>query len=198
MIDNSAGGDFGFVLRTTGPHTECLNGHRLDYAGVTHFFSHGLNMHATTCALCAELRLDRHAWFAVDHTLVHRADQGANPRVGIEFVMYPPRAPAGVGEIRLLVEQQPVGRVRVQMCRIERRGVIRQVEVKPPYRRRRIATMLVTCAVARGSRYTWSTVSGPNTVEARSFCASLLAEHRLQLGEPHYCSHMAQANGDLG
>lgn len=198
MIDNSAGGDFGFVLRTAGPHAECLNGHRLDYAGVTGTFSHGLNMHATLCALCAELHLDRYGWFEVDHTRVRHVDDQAESRPGVEFVIYPPEVRAEVGEIRLLFERKHVARVRVQMCAVERRGVVVHVEVKPSHRRRRMASLLIACALARGHRYHWSTVTVSNTVEARAFCASLMAGHHLRLGEPHYCSHMLQANGELG
>jgi ribosomal protein S18 acetylase RimI-like enzyme len=175
-----------------------LNGHRRDYAGVTGTFSHGLNMHATICALCAELHLDRYGWFEVDHTKVRRVDETVESRIGVEFVMFPPKVPAGVGEIRLLFERKHVARVRVQLCGVERRGVIVHVEVKPSYRRRRMATVLLACAMARGLRYHWSTVPVSNTVEARAFCAALMAGYDVQLGEPHFCSHMLQANGELG
>jgi hypothetical protein len=45
-----------------------------------------------------------------------------------------------------------------------------------------MATMLIACALARGPRYHWSTVPVVNSVQARAFCASLMTEHRLQLG----------------
>lgn len=187
-----------FVMRTVEPHAECLNGHRLDYAGVTHMFSHGLNTHATCCDLCAELHLDRHAWFAVDHTLVRRADEEVDPAVGIEFVIYPPEVPAGTGEIQLYFERKPVARVRLLMCRVERHGVLVHVEVKESYWRRRMASTLIACAVARGPRYHWSTVPVPNTAAVRAFCASMTTQRELHIGQPHYCSHMAHANPALG
>jgi hypothetical protein len=37
-----------------------------------------------------------------------------------------------------------------------------------------------------------------NTVEARAFRASLMVEYQLRLGGRHYCSHMAQTNGECG
>jgi hypothetical protein len=198
VIDDSAGGDFGFALRTAGPHAQCLNGHRLDLAGVTQFFSHALNMHATQCNLCAELKLDRRAWFEVDHREVRGADQVPRFRLGVEFVLYPPRARAGVGEIQVHFERQPVGRIRLQMCGVDRRAVVVRVEVKPSHRRRRLATLLVTCALTRGADYDWSTVAVPDVPEVRSFVASVMTGRSLRLGEPSYCSHMAEANGDFG
>ncbi len=97
MIDRSAGVDRGFVLRSAGPHVECMNGHLLSIAGMTSSFSHSLNTHATYCVLCTEMRLDRHAWVSVDHTVVRREDEPENPRTGIEFVACPPQTPAGIG-----------------------------------------------------------------------------------------------------
>lgn len=177
-------------MRAEGSHAECMNGHLLRLAGTSMFYSHGLNMHATACDLCTDLRLARHAWFTVDHTVVRSADAPADPRGGAEFVLYPPRVSAGIGEVQLRFDGQPVARVRLQMCGVDRRGVIVHVETKESHRRRRMATVLIACVLARGSRYQWSSVEVPNTLESRAFCASLATAHEVRLGEPHYCSHM--------
>jgi ribosomal protein S18 acetylase RimI-like enzyme len=198
VIDRSAVEDNGLVLRTNEPHEVCLHGHRLEYAGAIWSFNQHLGLDTTACALCSELHLDRRAWLVVDHTRVRRADEPVASTVGAEFVLFPPRSAAGIGEIRLVFDRVEVARVRLQMCHVDRRGVIAHVEVAPAYHRRRMATILIACAMSRGPRFQWSTVPVVNTLEARAFCASLMTGRQLQLGEPQYCSHMALANDDLG
>jgi hypothetical protein len=116
-------------LRTNETHAECLNRHQLDYAGAMQIYSRHLDMDAVACALCTELHLDRRGWLLVDHTRVRRVDEGVEPVADVEFVLYPPRERAGIGEIRLWFERAPVAHVRLQMCRVDRRGVVAHVEV---------------------------------------------------------------------
>ncbi|HEY3692086.1 MAG TPA: GNAT family N-acetyltransferase [Pseudonocardiaceae bacterium] len=149
------------------------------------------------CALCTELRLDRPAWFPLDYTAVRRVDVPVKyHRPIVELVAHPPDRPAGVGYIALQIHERSVADIDVQMCGIDHRGVIEQIRVDDGYTRRRIGTLLVDAALARGPAFRWSTTKIDNSVTARAFWASLAPAEPLQLGIPDYCSHMRIANGE--
>ncbi|WP_329072638.1 GNAT family N-acetyltransferase [Amycolatopsis sp. NBC_01480] len=189
--------DPGYPFRAPGPHARCLNGHSLDLAGQTLPYYHVLDLDATLCNLCIELRLDRPGWFPLDHTAVRRVDVPRKyHRPIVELVAHPPDQPAGVGYIALQISERSVADIDVQMCGIDRRGVIEQIRVDDTYRRRRIGTLLVAAVLARGPGFQWSTTKVDNSVSARAFWASQQSARSLSLGRPDYCPHMKIVNGE--
>jgi hypothetical protein len=57
---------------------------------------------------------------------------------------------------------------------------------------------LLDAALARGPGYHWSTTRIGRAEEVRDFWAYQDPAEPLHLEQPHYCTHMRQANGELG
>ncbi|MEV6903444.1 GNAT family N-acetyltransferase [Amycolatopsis sp. NPDC051372] len=176
-------------------HEYCLNGHRLDVAGRNSSFDADLWLGTAACNLCYELRLPRASWAVVGLRFAHEAPPG---RHYLRLVAHPPQVRAGVGQILLELHGTPLGDLGVRMCSVDERGVIEQVRVDDDCRRHGVGTVLVTAALARTPGYAWSTTALENTTAARAFWAAYRPAVPLQLGEPAYCSHMREADGEYG
>ncbi|WP_409186473.1 GNAT family N-acetyltransferase [Amycolatopsis sp. VS8301801F10] len=173
-------------------HECCLNGHRLDIAGRNASFNPNLWEHHHSCNVCSDLHLPRTSWLEVDLTLAH--EQVGNGRSRLRLVARPPSTAAGVGQIALEVRGEPVGDVDVQLCAVDRLGVIEQVRVDEDCRRRGVGSLLVAAALSRGPGYGWSTTVLDRTPRARAFWAALRTDVPIRLGEPQYCGHMLDAS----
>ena len=185
-------------FRSARAHARCLNGHLQDVAGGGRSHHRRLRLETLTCELCWSLRLPRSRWFVVEHATLtlprqvaaHRRDQP------VTLAARPPAVCAGVGRIELRIHGEVFGWVDVQLCGIERRGVLVNVTVADQHRRRGIGGVLLDVALARGPGYTWSTYKLGDGVDVRAFWASLDLGEPVQAGEPFYCSHVLQANGE--
>lgn len=194
LPSSSPSGDSGYPARPAGQHKRCLNGHDLALARVSHGWDHSVYVPITTCELCFALRLPRATWYEVNLQFVHEAPATA---ASLVLAARPPRVLGGVGQIVLLLHGQPVGDLDVQMCQVDRRGVIEQVRVdpSPSYRRRGFGTVLLAAALSRGRGFRWSTTAIEDSLAARAFWASQHLPDAMTLGDPRRCTHMLQANG---
>ncbi|HEY2041654.1 MAG TPA: GNAT family N-acetyltransferase [Jatrophihabitans sp.] len=185
-------------FRSGRTHTRCLNGHVCDVAGSSNGYDHTMRLATSTCELCRTLRLPRDSWFVIDHrpeqhpgVLALRAD---NP---VQLTPRAPRVRGGVGRIELSVRGTVWAYVDVQLCGIERRGVLVYLAVDGPHRRRGLGRVLLDAALARGPGYTWSTVKfDEDDVTLRAFRATAELPESVQVREPFFCSHMLEANGE--
>ncbi|MGW4487873.1 GNAT family N-acetyltransferase [Amycolatopsis sp. NPDC004368] len=193
MSDESSAGRLGMPLRADVRHEYCLNGHRLDIAGRNSSFNPDLWLATGSCNLCQELRLPRSSWGSVGLRFAHEEPLG---RHYLSLVAHPPQIRSGVGQIVMELHGKPLGDLDVRMCAVDQRGVIEQVRVDEDCRRHGVGTVLVTAALSRGQGYAWSTTALENTTAARAFWASYRPSVPLQLGEPAYCSHMREADGE--
>lgn len=182
------------VFRTAERHEYCLNGHRLDMAGRNCGFDHGYWLSSVTCTLCRELRLPRATWDEVDHLRLGAEHPPTHAKLLLDIARPPVRA--GVGQVIARLDGVPIADLDLRMCPVDERGVIEHVRVDDQRRRRGLGTVLVAAALARGPGFRWSTTVVDKAVEARAFWATYRPGVRLQLGEPHYCSHMREANGE--
>ncbi|MFI5611324.1 GNAT family N-acetyltransferase [Amycolatopsis sp. NPDC051903] len=176
-----------------------MNGHLREIAGSNMGHHHALRLAKCTCVLCSRFRMPRATWLVVAHE--PRELTGGAAEMHARFpVQVTPRRPAeraGVGRIELVIRGEVFGYVAVQLCGIDRRGVLVQVAVAPAHRRRGIGGLMVDTALARGVGYTWSTVAFDlDDVELKGFRASLDLPEPVQVGEPFYCSHMLTALGE--
>jgi GNAT superfamily N-acetyltransferase len=181
-------------FRTAEHHELCLNGHTLARAGVNCSFDHGYWLSSVTCLLCLELRLPRTTWDEVDHLRLGAEHPPTHAKLLLDIVRPPMRA--GVGQIVATLDGAPIADIDLRMCPVDERGVIEHIRVDDQYRRRGLGTVLVAAALARGSAYRWSTTAVDKAVAARAFWASLRLAAPLQIGEPFYCSHMREADGE--
>jgi GNAT superfamily N-acetyltransferase len=183
------------VFRTAERHQYCLNGHHLDRAGRNCGFDHGYWLSAVTCMLCHELRLPRATWDEVEHLQLGAEHPPTHARLVLDIARPPVRA--GVGQITARLDGTPIADVDLRMCPVDERGVLEHVRVDDQFRRRGLAGVLVAAALARGPGFHWSTTVVGKAVEARAFWASVRPAVPLQIGEPFYCSHMREADGEL-
>lgn len=187
--------DSGYPIRSAGPHSHCLNGHNLRTAGMNCGFDHAWWLSTTTCNSCRELEWPRPTWCELDH--LHLA--GEKPETNAELVLAA-RRPAllgGVGQLEVRLRGAAIADINVRMCHVDERGVIEQVRVDEPYRRRGLGVVLVQAALARGPSYRWSTTSVADSAAARSFWASRRIPAGLELSVPFWCSHMREADGEF-
>jgi GNAT superfamily N-acetyltransferase len=185
-------------FRSKREHARCLNRHDLRVAGCSSGVHRGLRLSTHTCELCWSLGLARSTWFTVDQhevTLPNQITARGRDRP-VVLVARPPAVRAGVGRIELRIRGVVFGWVDVQLCGIERRGVLVRVEVIEQQRRRGVGSVLIDAAFARGPGYTWSMRPLLDTAEVRAFWASLDLPEPVQPGKPFYCSHMLRANGE--
>jgi GNAT superfamily N-acetyltransferase len=189
------GSDSGYPVRSEGQHRYCLNNHDLQTAGMTTGFDHAWWLSTTTCETCRALKWPRATWCEVDH----RRLVGEKPSTHAKLVLAA-RRPAllgGIGQLEVLLREAPIADMDVRMCPVDERGVIEQVRVDEPYRRRGFGVLLVEAALARGPGYRWSTTVVSDSAEARSFWASRRIPAGLELGVPFWCSHMREADGEF-
>ncbi|HKN54919.1 MAG TPA: GNAT family N-acetyltransferase [Amycolatopsis sp.] len=178
-------------MRTAETHERCLNGHVLALAGQHSSFDRAVWLHTWTCNLCRDLRLPRASWYEVDHLEM----EGEGPsHERLVLAMRRPDVPAGVGQIEVRLHRKAIADLDLRMCWIDERGVIEQVRVDEPYRRRGFGTLLVATALARRPGYRWSTTPIEDTIAARAFWAAQRLPPGLQLGDPFHCSHMHEAD----
>ncbi|MET7990540.1 GNAT family N-acetyltransferase [Amycolatopsis sp. NPDC005232] len=186
-------------FRSARDHARCLNGHLREIAGSNSGYHHALRLSTWTCLLCARFRLPRQTWLEVEHKPCDVAGAAADMRAGFP-VQVVPRRPAvrgGVGRIELHIRGEVFGYVGVQLCGIDRRGVLVHVAAAERHRRRGIGGLMVDAALARGPGYTWSTAPFDlDDVELKAFRSTLDLPEPVQVGEPFYCSHMLEAMGE--
>jgi GNAT superfamily N-acetyltransferase len=199
MFERSNGdGPDDLPFRSGRAHTRCLNGHLREVAGSNNGYDHTMRLATSTCELCSTLRLPRASWFVIDHqpeqhprVLALRAD---NP---VQLTPRAPRGRAGVGRIELSIRGTVWAYADMQLCGIERRGVLVHLAVDVPHRRRGLGRVLLDAALARGPGYTWSTVKfNEDDVTLRAFRATAELPESVQMREPFFCSHMLEANGE--
>lgn len=185
-------------VRSARRHARCLNGHDLEQAGVNGGYHHDLRTSTWTCNLCRELHLPRARWLVIEHGQPTPAEHAAErARVWpVLLVARRPEARAGIGRLELRVRDAAIADVDLQLCGVDHRGVVRRIRVDVAYLRRGFGTVMLDAAMARGPGYHWSTVELDPSPQARAFWATQAPIEQLHLGEPHYCSHMREANGD--
>lgn len=110
--------------------------------------------------------------------------------IGLKLIAQPPPTTAGVGQIRLYLDQDIVSEVDVTLCGVCRRGLIEHVRTEPSQRRRGLARTTVTAALVRGPSYTWATTTVNDDPIARAFWANF---PRTAAGQPLWCEHMRAA-----
>jgi GNAT superfamily N-acetyltransferase len=181
-------------FRTAERHAYCLNGHQLDRAGRNCGFDHGYWLSAVTCNLCLELELPRATWDEIDHLRLGNEAPPTQTKLLLDIARPPVRA--GVGQIVAKLDGVPIADVDLRMCPVDERGVIEHVRVDEQFLRRGLGTVLVAAALARGPGYTWSTTAVDKAVAARAFWATFRPAVPLAIGEPFYCSHMREADGE--
>lgn len=180
-------------VRPARHHERCLNGHLLALAGSNLSFDPGLWTHRQYCNLCSELRLPRGCWLDIDLAFIH--EQPGNGEVRLGLTPRPPATPAGVGQIAFELRGVVLADIDVQLCAVDRCGVIEQVRVDEDCRRLGVGTLLVAAALSRGRGFRWSTTAVEDTARARAFWAALRTDVPLQIGDPAYCGHMVDATG---
>ncbi|MFI5584555.1 GNAT family N-acetyltransferase [Amycolatopsis sp. NPDC051758] len=189
-------------VRSARDHVWCLDRkHRRVLAGVNCGTHRTLGLFTETCNRCWIRRRPRHTWLVIDHRVpmpVDQADQPDDRRDGIVVVARRPVERAGVGRLEIRLRGEIVAAADLQLCGIDHRGVVRHVQVEPAHRQRGFGTLLLDAALARGPGYHWSTTGIGRTEEARDFWAYQDPAEPLHLEQPHYCTHMRQANGELG
>jgi ribosomal protein S18 acetylase RimI-like enzyme len=189
-------------VRSSRKHLRCLNRtHRFAVGGVNSGYHHGLRLSTESCNLCRSLHQPRYKWLVVEHTTplaVDRADQPEDRRAEILVVARRPPVQAGVGQLEVRVRGDVVAVTDVQLCAVEHRAVLRSLWVDPGWLRRGFGTLLLDAAQARGPDYEWSTTALNDATEAQAFWASQDTAGPLDLGKPNYCTHMREANGELG
>lgn len=181
-------------FRTAEHHALCLNGHNLDLVGRNCGFDHGYWLSSVACNLCLELRLPRGTWDEVDHLRLGAEHPPTHAKLLLDIARPPVRA--GVGQIIAKLEGVAIADVDLRMCPVDERGVIEHIRVDEQYLRRGLGTILVAAALARAPGYRWSTTAVNKDLPARAFWASLRPAVRLAIGEPAYCSHMREADGE--
>lgn len=181
-------------FRTAEHHQHCLNGHHLDRVSVNCGFDHGYWLADVTCLLCRELRLPRATWDEIDHLRLGAEHPPTHAKLLLDIARPPVRA--GVGQITAKLDGDPIADLDLRMCPIDERGVLEHIRVDDQFRRRGLAGVLVAAALARGPGFHWSTTVVGKAVEARAFWASVRPAVPLQIGEPFYCSHMREADGE--
>ncbi|MEV6832868.1 GNAT family N-acetyltransferase [Amycolatopsis sp. NPDC051102] len=189
-------------VRSQREHVWCLNRkHRMALANGGSGHHHGLGLAKQVCARCWTRRQPRAVWLVIDHRSpmpAEQADQPDDRRAKILVVARRPAVRAGVGRLEVRVRGAVVAVADVQLCGVDHRGVVRHIQVYPTHRRRGFGTLLLDAAQARGPGYHWSTVQLAQTDDAQDFWAYQDSAEPLHLGEPHYCTHMREANGEWG
>lgn len=187
-------------VRSMREHVWCLDRkHRLAFAGASSGYHHTLRLSTQLCNRCWTRRRPRHTWLLVDHRTpltVEQADQPEDRRAQILVVARRPAVRAGVGQLEIRLRDAAVAVADVQLCGVDHRGVVRHIEVDPAHRQRGFGTLLLDAIQARGPSYHWSTVKLAEAEESQDFWAHQDPGEPLQLGEPHYCTHMREANGE--
>ena len=181
-------------FRTAERHAYCLNGHDLDRAGRNCGHDHTYWLASTSCNLCLELGLPRATWDEIDHLRLGSEHPPTHAKLLLDIARPPVRA--GVGQIIAKLDGVPIADIDLRMCSVDERGVIEHVRVDEAFLRRGLGTVLVAAALARGPGYIWSTTAVDEAVEARAFWARLRPSVPLAIGEPFYCSHMREADGE--
>lgn len=189
-------------VRSQRDHVWCMNRkHRWALANGGSGYHHALRLSTRVCARCWARRWPRDRWLVVDHrvpTPAEQVDQLDDRRAKILVIARRPAVRGGVGRLEVRVREAVVATADVQLCGVDHRGVIRHVEVDRAYRRRGFGTLVLDAAQARGPGYHWSTVRLDLSEDAQDFWAYQDPAEPLHFGEPHYCTHMREANGDPG
>ncbi len=189
-------------VRSQRAHVWCLNRkHRMTLANGGSGYHHGLRLSKQLCVRCWARHQPRARWLVVDHATpipVEQADQADDRGARILVVSRRPAVRAGVGRLEVRVRGDVVAVADVQLCGVDHRGVVRHIQVDPAHRRRGFGTLLLDAAQARGPGFHWSTIRLDQSEDAQDFWAYQDPEEPLHLGEPHYCTHMREANGEWG
>ncbi|MEV6621027.1 GNAT family N-acetyltransferase [Amycolatopsis sp. NPDC051106] len=189
-------------VRSRREHVWCLNRkHRLDLAGSNGGYHHAMHLSTRSCTRCWSRRQPRCTWLVVDHRSpmpAELADQPDDRRSEILVAARRPAVRAGVGQLEIRLRDAVIAVADVQLCGVDRRGIVRHVQVDPAHRQRGFGTLLLDAALARGPGYHWSTTTFDQSEDAQDFWAYQDPAEALHLGQPHYCTHMREANGEMG
>ncbi|MFC5686305.1 GNAT family N-acetyltransferase [Amycolatopsis mediterranei] len=189
-------------VRSQRDHVWCLNRkHRWALANGGSGYHHALRLSTQVCARCWARRQPRARWLVVDHRTpipADQVDQSDDRGARILVVGRRPAVRAGVGRLEVRVRGIVVAVTDVQLCGVDHRGVVCHIEVDPAFRRRGFGTLLLDAAQARGPGYHWSTVRLDQSEDSQDFWTYQDPAEPLHLGEPHYCTHMREANGEMG
>jgi GNAT superfamily N-acetyltransferase len=189
-------------VRSRRDHLWCLNRkHRLVLAGSNGGYHHALHLSTRSCNRCWSRRQSRCRWLVVDHRTpmpVEQADQSDPRRSEILVTARRPAVRAGVGQLEIRLRNAVIAVADVQLCGVDHRGVVRHIQVDPAHRRRGFGTLLLDAALARGPGYHWSTTRLDQSDDAQDFWAYQDPAEPLHLGEPHYCTHMREADDEWG
>ncbi|MEV5718505.1 GNAT family N-acetyltransferase [Amycolatopsis mediterranei] len=189
-------------VRSMRAYIWCLDRkHRRELAGRNTGYHHTLRLSTDSCNRCWARRQRRWNWLVVDHRTpmpVEQADQPDDRRAQILVVAHRPAVRAGVGQLEIRLRDAVIAVADLQLCGLDYRGVIRDIRVDADHRRRGFGTLLLDAAQARGPHYHWSTTRLDQSEDAQDFWAYQDPAEPLHLGEPHYCTHMREANGEMG
>ncbi|MEV0705114.1 GNAT family N-acetyltransferase [Saccharopolyspora sp. NPDC050389] len=111
----------------------------------------------------------------------------------VELVTIPAELPAGLAVVEIREHGVAVGDADYRVCEVCRLGVVEQVRVDPPFRRRGLATQVIIKLLADWPGCRWST-SPINAPGALCFWKSLDWPEPETLGSPVECAHMRHAD----
>jgi hypothetical protein len=112
----------------------------------------------------------------------------------------PASHPAGPERIELwLYSQTLVGDLDLRRCDQCKLAVLEHIRIDSPYRRRGLAARALHEVFAELRSYRWCTTEIDDTPAAQAFWSSIpWPGDARDLGQPHYCEHMRQAESTLG